>query len=343
MKNNGVLEIGGICAEKGHVARGFLNIGETATGRVAFPVVILNGAADGPVLCLTAGVHATEYAPIEAALRLLQAVDPKKLRGTLVCVPVVSMHMFAARHGFVSPIDGLNLNKVAPGGDGSITEILAKALLEQVILRAQYYVDLHAGDLGEMLMPFGGCCVTGNQALDHEAEALARLFTPGLISVAEDGGTLPPFAGSLVYAAARGGVASVLAESGGNGTLEEAEVQVHVAGVQNIMRYLGMIEGVPCVPAPQIKATHRAITRATRSGLLRLKVKIGDVVSEGDVIAEICDVFGEIVEIVRVSRGGIAGLVWAHKSVSTGDPIVRCWYTEPAQPFAATDKFLRAP
>ncbi|HWE50297.1 MAG TPA: succinylglutamate desuccinylase/aspartoacylase family protein [Bryobacteraceae bacterium] len=338
--NNSAFETAGIRAEKDQTARGFLQIGETATGSIAFPLVIVNGAAAGPVLCLTAGVHATEYAPIEAALRLIHSLDPRKLCGTVLAVPVVNMHMFAARRGFVSPIDGLNLNKVAPGGDGSISEIMARTLLDRVILRAQYYIDLHAGDLGEMLMPFAGCCVTGNQALDQGAEALARLFTPGLISLAQDGGTLPPFAGSLVYAAARAGVAAMLAESGGNGTLEEADVDVHVAGVQNIMRYLGMIEGAPAIPGPQIKATHRAITRATRSGLLRLKVKIGDVVSAGDVIAEICDVFGDVVETVRVERGGIAGLVWAHKSVSTGDPIVRCWYTEPAPPFAATDRFL---
>jgi hypothetical protein len=303
-------------------------------------LTILNGASKGPVLCLTAGVHATEYAPIEAAFQLMHGLDLKKLRGTIVVVPIVNMPMFAARQGFVSPIDGLNLNKIAPGGDGSITEIMAKTLLDRVIQRARYYVDLHAGDLGEMLMPFAGCCVTGNEVLDEEAETIARLFTPGLISLAEDGGTVPPFAGSLVHAAAQRGVIAILAESGGNGTLEDADVQVHVTGVQNIMRYLGMIDGVPSMLGPQLKATHRVITRATRSGLLRLKVGVGEVVSDGDVVAEICDVFGDVIETVRVSPGGITGLVWAHKSVSTGDPIVRCWHTEPAPPFAATDQFL---
>jgi predicted deacylase len=107
------------------------------------------------------------------------------------------------------------------------------------------------------------------------------------------------------------------------------------------MRYLGMIEGIPSMLGPQIKATDRAVTRATRSGLLRLMVAIGDVVTAGDVVAEICDVFGHVVETIRVNRPGVAGLVWAHKAVSTGDPIVRCWYTEPAPPFAATDKFLQ--
>ena len=340
MIDDGAIAIGEVRAERGQIARGYLPIGETATGPVAIPIVIINGKAEGPTLCLTAGVHATEYAPIEAVFRLIHDLDPQTLRGAVVAVPIVNMHMFAARNGFVSPIDGLNLNKVAPGGDGSMTEILARILLEQVITRAKYYVDLHGGDLGEMLLPFAGYSLTGDPVLDHEGETLARLFTPGLISLAQEGSTLSPFAGSLVHAATRRGVVAILAEAGGNGTLEEADVQIHVKGVRNIMRYLGMIEGTPSMRGPQTRATDRAVTRATRSGLLRLKVGIGDIVSAGDVVAEICDVFGRIVETVRVNRAGVAGLVWAHKAVSTGDPIVRCWYTEPAAPFAATDKFL---
>jgi hypothetical protein len=294
------------------------------------------------MLCLTAGVHATEYAPIEAVLRIITQIGAADLKGAIVAVPVVSMHMFASRTGFVSPIDGLNLNKVAPGDDGSISEILVKVLLDDVIAKCRYHVDLHAGDLGEMLLAFAGYPMTGDADLDREGEALARLFSPRLISLSRDGATIPPFPGSIVHSATRKGVVSILAESGGNGTLEEADVQVHVHGVMNLMRYLGMVDGVPVVPKSQIRATGRAITRATRSGLLRLRAAIGDTIADEQQVGEICDVFGRTVEEVRVVRGGIAGLVWAHKAVNTGDPILRCWYTEPAGAFPATDGFVTA-
>jgi uncharacterized protein len=331
-----------VAAEPGEIAQGFVEVGETITGPIRFPLTIINGAKPGPRLCLTAGVHATEYAPIEAALRILSQITPVDLKGAIIAVPIVSMHMFASRSGFVSPIDGLNLNKVAPGGDGSISEILVRILLDEVIAQCQYYVDLHAGDLGEMLLAFAGYPMTGAADLDREGEALARLFSPRLISLARDGTTLPPFPGSIVHSATRKGVVSILAESGGNGTLEEADVQVHVHGITNLMRYLGMIDGVPVIPKSQIRATGRAITRASRSGLLHLNATIGDTIADGQKVAEICDVFGRIVEEVRVIRGGIAGLVWAHKAVNTGDPIIRCWYTEPAGAFPATDRFQAA-
>jgi predicted deacylase len=98
------------------------------------------------------------------------------------------------------------------------------------------------------------------------------------------------------------------------------------------MRYLGMIDGDP--PAngggPKLAARDRTVVRATRAGLLRLKVQIGDEIGAGQEVAEVCNVFGEVVERVRAPGSGIAGLVWAHKVVNTGDPIVRYWVAVPA-------------
>ena len=320
------LGIRDIVAECGHRTQGFITIGETPSGPIQFPVVIVNGADDGPVLCLTAGVHATEYAPIDAAMRIVQSLDAKALRGAVIVVPVVNMRMFESRTGFVSPLDGINLNKAAPGrDDGSISEVLAKVLLDEVIGRAAYHIDLHAGDLGEMLLPFAGYALTGRPDLDEQGEALARLYSPKLISLATPDGKIPPFADGICYAATRRGVVSIFAESGGNGTLEEGDVRVHLHGVTNVMRYVRMIDGTPTAVGGQVSARDRKVVRATRAGLLRLRVKIGDELVAGQEVAEICNVFGEVVETVRSSGAGIAGLVWAHKVVNTGDPIVRYW------------------
>jgi predicted deacylase len=320
------LRVRGVAAECGERSQGFVSIGETASGPIQIPVVIINGAEDGPILCLTAGVHATEYAPIDAVMRVTRSLSPGELRGAVIAVPVVNMRMFDSRTGFVSPLDGLNLNKVAPGRhDGSISEILARVLLDEVIGLAHYHIDLHAGDLGEMLLPFAGYALTGNRELDEQGEMLARLYSPRLISLATPAGTVPPFADGIAYAATRKGVVSIFAESGGNGTLDEADVRVHLDGIANVMRHLRMVAGDPTPPGPRLSARDRKVVRATRAGLLRLRVAIGDEIAPGQEVAEVCNVFGEVVERVRSSGAGIAGLVWAHKVVNTGDPIVRYW------------------
>lgn len=325
------LRIRHVTAERGERAHGWLTIGETPAGPLRLPLVLINGREDGPVLCITAGVHAAEYAPIDAAMRLLQSAQPETLRGAIIGVPVTNMRMFEHRAGFVSPLDGLNLNRIAPGRkDGSISEILADVLLREVIGAAEYHVDLHAGDLGELLFPFAGYSLTGNKALDEKGEALARAFSPGLISLSTAESTIPPFPGSLNFSATRNGVVSILGECGGNGTLEESDVQTHVTGVQNMMRYLGMIDGGPPSNGPRICARDRIVMRVARSGLVRLLVDVGDEISAGQEVAEIRNVFGEVVERMCAPGAGLAGLIWTHKVVNTGDPVLRYWITEPA-------------
>ncbi len=85
MIDNGAIAIGEVRAEKGQIARGYLPIGETATGPVAIPIVIINGKAEGPTLCLTAGVHATEYAPIETVFRLIHESGPANITRCRCC------------------------------------------------------------------------------------------------------------------------------------------------------------------------------------------------------------------------------------------------------------------
>jgi predicted deacylase len=334
------ITIGSLTAGPGQAVRGFLDIGEAGTGPVQLPLVIINGAHPGPTLCFTGGVHATEYSSIAAVMRLTNEIQPNDLHGCILAVPVVSMHMFAARMPFVSPLDGVNLNKIAPGGEGSISSILARALFDQVITRAQYHIDFHAGDFGEMLLEFAAYSLTGNTELDRTGEALARLFTPQVFCIAPQGTTLPPSPGFVANAAAHKGIVSILAEAGGNGTLDEADVAVHVEGARNVMRYLQMIDGEPRIAGPQSLATDWHNLRATRSGLLWLKVAVGDHVSEGQEVAEIWDIFGRTVEKVRAEKPGLAMLVWNHKAVNTGDPIIRCWSIAPAPPFPETDCFL---
>ncbi len=57
-------------------------------------------------------------------------------------------------------------------------------------------------------------------------------------------------------------------------------------------------------------------------------------------IAEVCNVFGEIVERITAPRDGIARIIWTPKAVNTGEPIVKCWIAESAPPFERTDKFV---
>jgi predicted deacylase len=107
------------------------------------------------------------------------------------------------------------------------------------------------------------------------------------------------------------------------------------------MRFLGMVEGTPAVPAGQRLGVSQFVVAARRGGLLRLAVGIGETVAEGQVLGEIWDVFGDVVDTLRAPAAGLVRLIWTHKAVNSGDAVLKCWVTEPAPPFAATDRFVR--
>lgn len=326
-----VIRVGNVEAAPGARARGFLTIGETPTEPIRVPIVIVNGSRPGPRLCLTAGVHAAEYPAIDAVMRTVQGLDPEQLSGTVVAVPVVNPPMFQRRSGFLSPIDGLNLNRTAPGqADGTISEVLAHVLLREVIGTCQYHIDCHGGDLGEILWPYSGYALTGDPEQDRQGEALARLWSPRIVALYREGSPLPPTMGSMTFQATRQGVVAILAEAGSNGTLDPADVEIHMRGMRNVMRHLGMIPGEPDTASEHLEPTGQFVVSARRGGLLRLKIGIGEEIAADQEIAEVCDLFGEVVERIHAPRQGIGRLIWAHNAVNTGDPVVKCWIVDQA-------------
>jgi uncharacterized protein len=337
----GICRIGDVAAEKGTKKAGYLTVGETAMGPIQLPLVIINGSA-GPTMCLTAGVHATEYPGIDAVLRTVVDLQPADLSGTLIAVPVVNAPMFRSRSAFLSPIDGLNLNRTFPGRpDGTTSEMIAHVLLNEVVARADFHIDCHGGDLPEILWPYAGYAMTGNAVTDERGETMARLYSPSIVALYREGSSLPPTRGSLTSEAAGRGIASILAESGSAGGLDPADVQNHLHGIRNVMRFFRMLPGEPVVHGKRMMAMGQFVVSARRGGLLRLAIRIGDQIAMGQELAEICDVFGNIVEKVVSPADGVARIIWTHKAVNTGDPIVKCWVVKPAPPFPATDCFAR--
>ena len=126
-----------------------------ALAGVEFPLVDVRGAADGPTLCLLAGVHGCEYSSIQAVRSLVRELDPSELSGRVLALAFVNPASFVQRSPFVSPQDGKNPNRTFPGKrDGSFTEALTYHVFHELIEPSDYLIDLHGGDQVEALHPF---------------------------------------------------------------------------------------------------------------------------------------------------------------------------------------------
>jgi len=150
LAQSGSFTVGTATASPGQRATGFLEVPAGADAATQIPVVVLRGAKSGPVLALVSGAHGTEYASIIALEKLIPAIDPAQLSGTVILIPLVNIPSFEQKVPHVNPVDGKSMNRFYPGNpSGTQTERASWLITKQVVERSDYLIDYHGGDLDE--------------------------------------------------------------------------------------------------------------------------------------------------------------------------------------------------
>jgi len=309
------------------------------------PVISVAGAKPGPMLFVNAGVHGGEYPAVEAVIRLGKTLDPKKISGAVILMPVLNLPAFRTRTPFVCPIDNVNPNRVFPGDPrGSYSEQMTHACINEFVVHADAYVDLHGGDIPEALVPFV-ICRAGNDEVAKNSKAIAIAF--GLPYVLTISKPVQAAKGLSSYAAAaEKAVPAVLAEAGGVGQMQEEAVELLANGVVNVMQHLGMFAGAKFqIPGSKSQANSKLKTKKTEhsavatqersaagaasttllrkfewlytkhSGMWYPKVAAGEIVNKGQEIGHVADLFGDTLENVNSPVNGVVLFLTINPSV----------------------------
>ena len=312
---NEELKLGALSAKAGERVYGThaLNIDGHAT---QLPVFLINGAHDGPVLAITGGIHGAEYASIEAALRLAHSLDPAKLHGRVMVLPVVSMQAYKSRSIYIVPMDGKNLNRQFPGdAEGTASEQLAYWLTFNVFKQANYYVDLHCGDLNEALVPFTVFQKAGDKTTNEKSLELARAFGIKYL-VGSD------IKGSTISAAAALGIPGILAESGGQGIWEPHHIQTLSDGLDRIMDHLGMVDGTTTKPGETVVMNQFVWMWSEYDGCYYPEVHVGDMVTVGQPVGRVADFEGKTLQRIQAPVSGAVLFVVTTLAINQGDPLL---------------------
>jgi predicted deacylase len=319
----GPLRIGSASARPGEAASGFIDVPAGVDSGTRIPLTIVRGREPGPTLALIAGTHGSEVAPIVALQRVRRELDPAALRGTVLLVHVANLPSFLRRTVYYSPIDGKNLNRVYPGKrEGTVSERIAWAITHEIIERADYLVDIHAGDGNESLRPYTYWSPLG---LDPRADSIARQMALAWGSdyiVIDTARPHDPAASVYTQNTAHlRGKPALTTEAGYLGVPAEDMVQRNVEGAFRLLRYFKMLPGdVEPVRHP-LWFDRTEVLRSPATGTWRALVERGAAVQKGTIIGVVSDFFGNTVAEIPAPFAGVMLYVVATPAISQGEPL----------------------
>jgi predicted deacylase len=294
------------------ITRRTLTIPELGADGLGIPYFDIQGRGDGPRLTVLSGVHGAEYASIAAVREFVRDLDAGAVTGRILVVPVVNVPGFWARAPFVVPADDKNLNRHFPGDPGgTFTEVLAHHVFTTFVLGSDYLVDMHAGDVPESLEPF---TIFEESPVEAASNDLAVAY--GLGHIVRQAAAARTVAGSTCAAAADAGIPAIIAESGQNGLLDRAAIDRHVAGLTNLARTVGVLDGEPWPVRDARRHEGWHWLRTDRAGWWQPAVTVGESVPAGGLLGTVSDVWGEVFAEVRAPEPGTPLFLTSSPAVS---------------------------
>ena len=245
-----------------------LPVGTLLSGQdISLAVHRLVGTQPGPSLGLVGGVHGDEPLSVELVRRVLGALESLPLRGSVTAIPCANPLAFQSllRN---TPTDMLDLNRVFPGDpDGAFTHQMAFTIQRVLREQCEYLIDFHCGGL----FPTVDYVFLQGDDEDFGRSIGSRVLYAG-----------SPHKGSVSDCLRQAGLHTMVVETGGGPTGGEPYIQKAIAGVANVLRAIGMLDGEVLVRSDQLIVSELKIIRPHEGGLLISSVgleELGEVVS----------------------------------------------------------------
>lgn len=264
---------------------------------VDLQVEVIHSRRPGPVLLVCAAIHGDEINGIEICRRIVGKGLLRRLRGTLVIVPIVNMFGFLQQSRYLP--DRRDLNRCFPGSPhGPLGSRLAHLIRRELLSHCSHVIDLHTGAIHRKNL----------------SQVRGDLDNPVTLGMAEAFGT-PVIMdakvrdGSLRAAASELGIPAILYEAGEALRFDEPSIRAGVRGILAVMRYLDMLPAVKADTTPRklvpVKARRSYWLRAERDGIVITKIKLGQRIKEGQLLANLASPFGGPEKALKSKGDGI--------------------------------------
>jgi predicted deacylase len=284
------------------------------------PLGIVEGKNPGPTLAVLGGVHGSEYSAHEGAARFWASLDPEELSGKVFVVLAADVEAMCGHSLYVNPVDGKNLNRVWPGkADGTLTEVIAYTITEEVVKKADAVIDCHGGEFDESISLFIITHSVGDEELDQRNLDLAMALGMPFVEVTDAYGAFLG-TGTGSGEAMKGGRPGITLEAGGRGLEEEFYVSATYNSLQNALYHMGIKKGEPFLWAGKpVTLDHGVILKTTQAGIYRPAVEVFQWMEAGDLFARVMDFDGTtVLEEIRVPEAGTVLDVISARAIRAG-------------------------
>lgn len=279
---------------------------------ICLPVTVINGLESGARLWISAAIHGDEINGVEIIRQVVNQVNPRYLKGTLIAVPIVNVFGFIEQSRYLP--DRRDLNRCFPGSEnGSLASRLAHLFMREIVYKCTHGIDIHTAAIHRINLPQ----IRANLD-DPETLKIAEAFNCPVMIHANTRD------GSLRQAASSRGIPILLYEGGEALRFDDYAIDVGIRGIFRVMKALGMYEHPCCYEElpPSIRIQQSKWLRAPHSGMFQFRSHLGAVVEKKQVIGTITDAFGNRTVAVKSNvRGIIIGHV-QNPLVNQGDALV---------------------
>jgi len=299
-------KFGTATVKPGEKSYGWVEVCMMADGSpLRIPVHVIAGTEPGPRLTVISAQHGYEISEIEGCRYLVENLDPKQIKGTLVIVPVASPITFegGVRSTWIDSLygDNGNMNRVWPGrAEGWITERMVWMMGEELVKGSDVLIDLHDCDTASpgLTIYYGYCFNVADAELSRRTREIS--VASGFEILVKR--AVPTLAGSLGQYATSLGIPFFACEVGefygfqldANAKASKTPVrgipECGVTAIENIMKVKGMLEGKPTLPPRQVLISPENNIRPSHGGALYSnfdRTTIGRVIPKGTLLGTV--------------------------------------------------------
>ena len=282
---------------------------------ITFPIGIVEGAKPGPTIAIVGGVHGAECCGIAAAIELYQDLNPEDICGKVIICTCFNKEAFEQHMAFFVPRD----MKSPLMGDctelpenATYSEYMTHFFQTKVLDGIDYFVELHGGDVPEGLVDFVMYPLTGNKEIDDKSKQIAVAYDiPFVLHLPTNTPSTPgtKVTESCFMVMASKGIPALLAETGEFGLYNSNNADIHLKGLKNILRSIGILDEDVIRTKEQKHRQYVGSMRSPLNGLWYPFKSIGDIVKKDELVGKIADYFGEtIIEIHAPHDGEIVAM-----------------------------------